>query len=114
MNEDKAISAEQLEQIQDANGTFISLARWILDLIGIDKASDIVATLIMVILSTTISMLIYWIFKKLLLTVVRNLVIKTPTVWDDYVLSDKVLRRAAYLPCITSMVAFGLAMHTDN
>ena len=51
MNEDKAISAEQLEQIQDANGTFISLARWILDLIGIDKASDIVATLIMVIIT---------------------------------------------------------------
>lgn len=97
-----------------ATGTFVTLARWLLDVCGVEHASDTVATLIMVVLSTVISVSLFWVAKFIIFKVVKRIIAKTPTDWDDYVFSDRVLLRASYLPSIFSMMAFGLAMHTDN
>lgn len=98
----------------EAQGAFIDVARWLLELCGVGGASDIVATLIMVVLSTLISISFFWIAKFVLFGLVKRLVTRTRSDWDDYIFCDRVLLRAAYLPSIFSMVAFGLAMHTDN
>lgn len=98
----------------EAHGAFIDVARWLLELFGVYEASELVATLIMVILSTAISVSFFWVAKLILFGGVRRIVARTRSDWDDHLLCDRVLIRAAYLPSIFSMVAFGVAMHTDN
>lgn len=111
---DSSEAAAKIEAAKEAHGAFIDIARWLLELCGVNGASDTVATLIMVALSTVISISLYWVAKVILFSVVKRIVLRTPSDWDDYVFNDRVLRRAAFLPSIFSMVAFGLAMHTDN
>ncbi|MDY4174886.1 MAG: mechanosensitive ion channel [Bacteroidales bacterium] len=108
------MNGDTVAQAPEANGVFIDFARWLLRICGVENTSEIVATLIMVVLSTIISISFYWIAKALLFKVVRKVVAKTPAKWDDYIFNDKVLTRASFLPSIFSMMAFGLAMHTDN
>ncbi len=100
--------------VQEANGMFIDIAQWLLKMCGVDNTSEIVATLIMIILSTVISISFYWITKAILFRIVKPIVERTTVNWDDFILNDRVLKRAAFLPSIFSMMAFGLAMHTDN
>lgn len=98
----------------ETHGAFIDVARWLLELCGVNEASELVATLIMVVLSTVISVSVFWVAKLILFGGVKRVVARTTSDWDDRILCDRVLLRAAYLPSIFSLVAFGLAMHTDN
>ena len=111
---DKDPISGHMIQGQESHGVFIDFARWILRLCGIDNTSEIVATLIMIMLSAAFSVLLYWVAKSILFRVVKKIVERTPSKWDDCVFNDTVLKRASYLPSIFSMMAFGIAMQTDN
>lgn len=113
MDNNEEIIAQHLAKANEANGAFVEFANWILKICGIEYASDTVATLIMIILSTLMSVAIYYVARFIFIRVVGSIVRKTTVKWDDYLLNDKVLGRAAYIPSISAMTAFGLAMETD-
>ncbi len=114
MEEQKDVLAQHIANAQEAQGTFVEFARWILSSCGVDNASDTVATLIMIVISTIISVCIFYISKFIFIRVVGAIVERTDNKWDDIVLNNKVLTRAAYIPSISSLTAFGMAMHTDH
>ena len=111
--EEKEVLQQHIEAATEAHGTFVDIANWLLELCGVNNASETVATLIMIVLSTIISTLIFYLAKFLFTTVVAKIVEHTENKWDDIILNKKVLSRAAYIPSISSLTAFGLAMHTD-
>lgn len=96
------------------SGLFVELAEDILRLFGVNSTSSELATVIMIVISTVVSVSFFWITKAILFRVVKPIIQRTSIEWDDIVFNDTVLRRASYLPSIISMMAFGLAMHTDN
>lgn len=112
--EDKQELAKQLASAQEAHGAFVDFANWALKACGVENASETVATLIMIVISTIVSVAIFYAAKFIFIRVVGTLVKRTKVTWDDYLLNNKVLTRAAYIPSISSLTAFGLAMHTDN
>lgn len=113
MEEEKNLAAK-LVTGQDTNGVLIDMANWILKTCGVADASETVSTLIMIVISTVISVAIFYVAKFLFVKVVGGIVARSKTKWDDLLLNSKVLGRAAYIPSISSLTAFGLAMHTDN
>lgn len=112
--EEKQELVNKLAQAQEAHGFFIDIAKRLLSLMGVDHTSDLVATLIMIALSALMSLAIFYLSKFIFIKVVGTIVKRTTVTWDDYLLNNKVLTRAAYVPSISSLMGFGLAMHTDN
>ncbi len=107
--------AEATHQVMPhAEGFMIDIARFLLRVFGATHVSETVATLLMVFLSTVVSISIFWLVRRILFSVVDSIVKKTNTDWDDKIFNHKVLNRAAYLPSIISMMAFGMAIEADN
>lgn len=93
---------------------FVRSAHWLLRMCGIDGASDILATLVMVVIAAILSFAIYLTFKELLIQTVWRIVLRTKNKKDDRLLSKDVLRRIALVLCIIPLLAFGRAMPADN
>ena len=97
-----------------AQGFMIDMARMILRAFGAEHVSEIWATLLMVTVSTILSFSIFWAVRWLLFAIVSRITKTTKTDLDDKIFNRNVLNKAAFLPSIFSMVAFGQAITTDN
>lgn len=103
-----------VQNVPNTHGAFVDFANWILHACGVDNASGMVSTLIMIVISSIISIGIFYMSKFIFLRVVGSIVNRTKVEWDDYLLNTKVLTRAAYIPSISSLTAFMLAMKTGD
>ena len=103
-----------VQNVPNTHGAFVDFANWILHACGVDNASGMVSTLIMIVISSIISIGIFYMSKFIFLRVVGSIVKRTKVEWDDYLLNTKVLTRAAYIPSISSLTAFMLAMKTGD